>query len=264
MITSVVILGTGNVAWHLAGKLSAAEIRTTVFGRSNADRNEFSGMPHVNYALVEDGIRDDATIYLLCVNDDSISEVAEKINLDSSNNQVMAHTSGTAASSVLGDKCRNRGTFWPVQTLKRKVETKCGTIPVVITAETMMAQTWLIALAQRIHSPFTITNDATKRKLHLAAVIANNFTNHLLALTHQYCKAEEADFNILRPLILETVLKSQDLDPGIVQTGPAVRGDEKTMQAHMELLEDHPELAELYRMMSNSILKMYHEDNWRI
>lgn len=264
MISSVVIIGTGNVAWHLASRLSIAGIKTTVVARKEAQDAQFSGMDHVAVLTRADEEIRSATIIMLCVNDDSIQEVGEMLRPVIGHDQLIAHTSGTKPGSALSQLTGHWGSFWPVQTLRKGIPTLSGSIPVVITAGTMYAQTWLTALAQRISCPHTVTEDRLKSHLHLGAVMVNNFTNHMMSLTEEYCLQKDVDFSILKPLILETALKIQQQSPGTMQTGPAVRGDEGTIEQHIAMLTDFPELQDLYKFFSNSIIKMYHEDHRRI
>jgi predicted short-subunit dehydrogenase-like oxidoreductase (DUF2520 family) len=96
--------------------------------------------------------------------------------------------------------------------------------------------------------------DSSQREvLHLAAVFTNNFANHMLFWAKTLVDAEGLDFNLLRPLARETVEKAFFLTPELAQTGPARRGDLKTMQSHIEQLQANPELISLYKTLSASI-----------
>ena len=55
-------------------------------------------------------------------------------------------------------------------------------------------------------------------------------------------------------------MKVQEKEPKDVQTGPAVRNDEKTMQAHVQMLTNEPDLQRLYEVLSQSIIKMAFTD----
>ena len=261
MISTVVIVGTGNVAWHMASKLSEAKIETLVLGRNETARQDFTNMEHVHFYTSKTDRMFDAQVILLCVSDDAVQHSAQFFNGRIGQNQVIAHTSGTLEGNILYDITGHWGSFWPVQTLRKGSPPQSGIIPVVITAGSMFAQTWLTALAQIIHSPFVITDDGHKKHLHLSAVLVNNFTNHLMALAEKYCTDHNVDFTVLRPLILETALKVQHQNPANTQTGPAARGDQSTLERHMAMLTDLPELKTLYTLFTTSISKMYHEDH---
>src|SRR5690606_27098232 len=96
-------------------------------------------------------------------------------------------------------------------------------------------------------------DDEKRRKLHVAAVVSSNFVNHLYALAEDYCRKEELDFPLLYPLIRETAVRLRSFSPASLQTGPAVRGDRRTIDRHLALLSAHPELQELYRLLTASI-----------
>jgi predicted short-subunit dehydrogenase-like oxidoreductase (DUF2520 family) len=108
-------------------------------------------------------------------------------------------------------------------------------------------------LALSLSSQVQVAGDEKRLKLHIAAVIVSNFTNHLYALAAQYCQEEQADFTLLLPLIAEVATRLQYLEPRQSQTGPAVRGDQSTIEKHLQLLEAHPALKQVYALMSQSI-----------
>ena len=90
-------------------------------------------------------------------------------------------------------------------------------------------------------------------KLHVAAVIVSNFTNYLYALAEDYCRKEGIDFKQLLPLIEETANRVKDISPKQAQTGPAIRQDDETVQKHLVLLENYPQLKNIYALMTESI-----------
>jgi predicted short-subunit dehydrogenase-like oxidoreductase (DUF2520 family) len=100
-------------------------------------------------------------------------------------------------------------------------------------------------------------SSSQRRALHVAAVFACNFTNHLFAISQDLLAAENLDFNLLRPLIAETADKIRLNDPATVQTGPAIRGDDQIINSHLEMLKDKPELHELYKKLSQSIVNLH-------
>ena len=98
-----------------------------------------------------------------------------------------------------------------------------------------------------------MANDETRLQYHLSAIIVSNFSNHLFALAKEYADRNNIDFNLLLPLIEETVDRLRYFQPAAMQTGPAARGDETTMQKHLQLLNDFPQLRNIYEVMSDSI-----------
>ena len=111
----------------------------------------------------------------------------------------------------------------------------------------------LDTLAHSISERVVEANDETRVKLHLAAVMVNNFTNHLYTLVERYCKEEDLDFYLLLPLIRETASRLENIPPSKSQTGPATRGDYTTIDKHIELLNKYPQLKKLYQLFTESI-----------
>ena len=108
--------------------------------------------------------------------------------------------------------------------------------------------------ALTLSSKVSYANDEQRLKLHVAAVIVNNFTNHLYTLAADYCADEGLDFKMLQPLIEETALRLRDHRPADVQTGPAARKDMATLDKHLSILSQHPVLKKIYLRMSDSIM----------
>ena len=99
--------------------------------------------------------------------------------------------------------------------------------------------------------------DELALELHLAAVFACNFTNHLLGQAEKVMDMQQLPLDWLKPLVEETIKKAFDLGPGGSQTGPAVRNDEGTLQKHLEMLDSNPELKKLYDVISKDIGNIY-------
>jgi predicted short-subunit dehydrogenase-like oxidoreductase (DUF2520 family) len=96
--------------------------------------------------------------------------------------------------------------------------------------------------------------DSNRRAgIHLAAVFANNFTNHLYAIANELLKSENLPLDVLFPIMQETLNKLENLSPQEAQTGPAIRGDQEVIKKHLEMLRLHPEYQKIYSFVSESI-----------
>ena len=126
-------------------------------------------------------------------------------------------------------------------------------MPVIIDASDEKTLIQLLELASSISDTVVEGNDQVRLKMHLAAVFCNNFVNHLYALMQDYCKKESLDFNLLLPLIDETAARLKQLPAAEAQTGPALRGDKGTIEKHLQLLQSHPHLKNIYEVMTDSI-----------
>ena len=247
----IVIIGTGNTATILGRKLKKAGHRIIqVFGRDASAASKLAyelDTDSTNYWSV---IRKDGDIYLIAVTDDAIIDVAKHLSVPG---KVVAHTAGSVKQDVLKKTSHHYGVFYPLQSL-RKDMTTIPDIPVFVDASDEVAKKTLESLAHSIAGDkVAIAGDDARLKLHVAAVIVSNFTNHLYALAEEYCKKEGLDFKQLIPLIEETAARIETLSPKNVQTGPALRHDEETIKKHLELLKDHPQLKKIYELLTTSI-----------
>ncbi|MGB4775253.1 MAG: DUF2520 domain-containing protein, partial [Daejeonella sp.] len=187
------------------------------------------------------------------VKDDAIREVAEALNLD---NQLIVHTSGSVGLDVLEGISAKTGVFYPLQTFSQNIAIDFRTIPIAIEGSSAEVTATIRAMADRLSERVIELDSVKRRTLHIAAVFSCNFTNHLYALSQQILNTEDLSFDLLRPLIAEASAKIQMNDPVAVQTGPAVRGDNNTLARHLEILKSNTKLAELYQMLSESIVNI--------
>ena len=247
---SIVILGTGNVAKHLFDAFTAqngVEI-IQVYGRS---QNAFSYFNPIHTTSDLSNIKE-ADIYIVAISDDAISEVSKFLVAKKG---LIVHTSGSIPMNILPIKHR-RGVFYPLQTFtaNRKVDFK--EIPICIEAENKADYELLIELGSAISAKVIQLDSVQRKALHLAAVFASNFTNHMYHIAQEICIQNDAPFELLLPLINETATKIQDLSPFDAQTGPARRNDKGTHEKHLVQLK-HKKHRKIYSLLSKSIQKTY-------
>ncbi len=248
---NIVIIGTGNAATVLGKKFREAGHRIIqVFGRDASAASKLAyqfDTESTNYWSV---IRKDADVYLIAVADEAINDVAKHVHVPG---KVVAHTAGSVKKDVLKNMSHHYGVFYPLQSLRKEMN-ELPDIPVFIDASDEVARKKLEQLAQSISQEYAgMAGDEERSKMHLAAVIVSNFTNHLYKLAEDYCKKEGIEFKQLIPLIEETALRLKIISPSKTQTGPAVRNDEPTIQRHLALLEEYPQLKKIYEVMTESI-----------
>jgi predicted short-subunit dehydrogenase-like oxidoreductase (DUF2520 family) len=248
---NIVIIGTGNVATVLGKKFKEAGHHILqVFGRDASAASKLAyqfDTGSTNYWSV---IRKDADVYIVAVADDAIHEVAKHVHVPG---RVVAHTAASVKKDVLKNMSHHYGVFYPLQSLRKNMKELPG-IPVFIDASDEVAKKKLEELARSISQEKVLMADDEKRiKMHVAAVLVSNFTNHLYKLAEDYCNREGIEFNLLIPLIEETAKRLESVSPSKAQTGPAIRHDEPTIQQHLALLEKYPHLKKIYEMMTESI-----------
>jgi predicted short-subunit dehydrogenase-like oxidoreductase (DUF2520 family) len=252
-MTKVVIMGTGNLARQLfralqkTGKTKVVQ----VVGRNPIALNYFSkSTPTGNLK----GISAEADIYIVAVSDDAISSVSELITFKE---KLVIHTSGSVGLKALSGPYR-KGVCYPLQTFSRERNVDFREIPILIETDNTKDLVLLRELAMGLSDNVLEVSSEKRRFLHLAAIFANNFTNHLYQISNELLREEALPFSLLLPLIRETAEKLKQMEPYEAQTGPARRGDKTTMEEHLKLL-DHKDHREIYTLLSNSIKHTYAE-----
>ena len=237
------------LAWHLHN--SGHEI-VQVYGRHLAAAKFIGNLMDIPCTDKISDITDEADIYLLSVNDDAIEEIARNLRLG---DKVIAHTSGSVAMKILDPVSPNYGIFYPLQTLSKNVSVDFGVIPICINGSNEKTKSILKDLASSLTSKVVEIDDDKRLAIHIAAVFANNFTNHLFSVSQMVLEKSGLSFEIFKPLINETVRKIQNHEPLNVQTGPAIRHDEKTIEQHLKFLREDGRFADLYKILSDDIQK---------
>ena len=247
----IVLIGSGNVAFHLAKAFSEAQIPISqIFGRNTTELQKISeqfSIPFSTETLA------DADLYIISVSDSSITEVSSLIK---NKNALVAHTSGSVSREALSGNYR-KSVFYPLQTFSKSKNLDYSKIPFFIDAENENDEEILKNLASKISKNVMLANDEKRKYIHLTAVFACNFVNHLYARAKEISDSQGITFDYFLPLIDETTQKIHELEPKLAQTGPAIRNDEKVLKLHESLLTDEEKLK-IYKTLNESIKKMYH------
>ena len=246
----VSILGSGNVATHLINaflKADAVEL-VQVYSRNISDIEQLKNDVQIT-DTTQNLIPVDVTI--IAISDDAIPEFSNHLNIKG----ITAHTSGSVSMSDLNDSLI-RGVFYPLQTFSKGKSLDFSDTPICIEAENNQALDLLKKLALAISNKVYEINSEQRKKLHLAAVFVNNFTNHLYQIGNSICDDHKIPFEILHPLIKETAYKIKEISPKEAQTGPAIRNDNKTIEKHLAQLSTQEK--KIYNILTDSISKTYH------
>ena len=247
----IVLIGSGNVAFHLAKAFTEAQIPISqIFGRNTTELQKISeqfSIPFSTETLA------DADLYIISVSDSSIAEVSALIK---NKNVLVAHTSGSVSREALSGNFR-KSVFYPLQTFSKSKNLDYSKIPFFIDAENENDEEILKNLASKISKNVMLANDEKRKYIHLTAVFACNFVNHLYARAKEISDSQGIPFDYFLPLIDETTQKIHELEPKLAQTGPAIRNDEKVLKLHESLLTDEEKLK-IYKTLNESIKKMYH------
>lgn len=249
----VVCIGAGRLAHHLMPALQHAGCDIVqVYNRTQWPAVLLAKRMHVSRHTTDlSEIDKNADLYFLTLSDDAISNIAYQLEEIHDIQGIGVHCSGVFGKDIL--PFANKGVFYPLQTFSEHHEVEWQSTPIIITSENQEVAEKLKTLAAKISSSVYEMTDQQKTVVHLSAVFANNFTNHMLTLAETICKENNVPFEILKPLIETTVHKALTLGPSMSQTGPAIRGDDTTIQKHLQLLEKHPEMIEVYKVITKSI-----------
>ncbi|MDB5142824.1 MAG: oxidoreductase [Mucilaginibacter sp.] len=250
----ITIIGSGNVATHLAAAFkNAGHAIVQVYSRDLQNASLLAY--HVRAEAIDDldRINPETDLFMIAVKDDAIETVASAV---AKYPKLTVHTSGATDLQALLNHTPQAGVFYPLQTFSKTKEVNFNTVPLCIEGANEQIASQLNELAYTITQNVYRINSAERKTLHLAAVFANNFPNYLYYLSQQLLAEHQLPFDLLRPLIMETAEKIQAHLPADVQTGPAIRNDEKTMAAHLQQLAEKPDLQQLYKLLSQGIIKM--------
>jgi len=245
----IVIIGSGNVAYHLAKAFTQKNIPLAqLFGRNEKDLNKISQELNIPFST---DILEDADLYIICVSDSSVENISKLIT---KKDCLVAHTSGSLPKQILVGEYR-KSSFYPLQTFSKSKALDYSKIPFFIETENSEDQKTLTGLASEISENVMESSHEKRKYIHLTAVFACNFVNHLFSRAKEISDAQEIPFDYFLPLIDETVKKIHEIEPKSAQTGPAVRNDKRVLELHEQLLAE--ESLEIYKTMNHSIKKMY-------
>ncbi len=249
------ILGTGNLAWHLAPALEeAGHTVTEIFGRDIKKAEKITQRVYVAEAKDDlDFSESEAQIFILAVSDNAISALADEIILPE--DSILVHTSGSVALDILGySSAAYTGIFYPLQTFTKSRVIDFDEVPFLLESEDQTTLQTLKKLAKSLSPLQFVVKSKDRLALHVAAVFAGNFTNHMIRLAEEIMHRQGLDFEMLKPLIIEAISKSLEIGAQQAQTGPALRGDLSTLDLHHNFLNYNEQVAEIYRLISQDIM----------
>ncbi len=240
-MNKIAIIGHGNVGYHLANCLSSQQYEVTIFSRNSTEK----------CVLPLDNLVPSAFDFIvLCVSDDAVKKISNQIDITDA---TLLHTSGSRPLSDL-DKHTKCGVIYPLQTLSKAKKIDFLSFPIFIEASEE-AKEDLLTFVQSFGKDIRFLTSANRIKLHLAAVFACNFSNHLYHVAEIMLAELAMPFRDLQPLVEETLKKAIELTPSKSQTGPAVREDKQTMQQHEDMLQDK-QSKKIYKLMTKNIQRL--------
>lgn len=249
------IVGTGNMARCLCEQFTkAGHSIHEIFGRNEIETQELAKR-YAAFIVQNLGELDEKVDFIiLAVSDSAIAEVAEALPETSA---IVVHCSGSLDIEILSHKrSKFYGVFWPIQSISGPPFTDLLQVPIAVEGNAGETEKMLLALADSVSNRTFTAGSSERRKLHLAAVFINNFGNALYHAAFQIVNETGQKPEIFKPLMLETMRKALEFSPEKSQTGPAKRGDDITMEMHLEMLGNKPEVKEVYKVLSEYIKLM--------
>ncbi|MCF6366511.1 MAG: DUF2520 domain-containing protein [Bacteroidales bacterium] len=251
----IVIIGAGNVATNIAKVLKekvGAEIH--IHSKTENSAKLLADKLQASYSSDFNNITPNANLYIISISDNAISEIVQNKTLkEKINNNFVVHTAGSISMDVLKNLSANYGIFYPLQTFSKFKQANFKNIPLCLEANSGFNYNRLSKYAFQISEDVRKINSEQRKYIHLAAVFANNFSNRMFAIAEEILKDKQINFDIMLPLINETVAKIQKNSPSKSQTGPAIRNDKEVTDMHIKLLSENKNLQEIYNLISKNI-----------
>lgn len=249
----IVLIGAGNVATHLGRALQEAGYEVVqVYSRTEESASVLAGKLSAEYTVDIDMIRRDADLYIVALKDTALQELAGRL-VKGREQALFVHTAGSMPMDLWKGYALRYGVLYPMQTFSKQREVDFRTVPFFIEASAAGDLQLLHEVAGRLSPKVYEATSGQRKYLHIAAVFACNFTNHMYALSSHILEKQGIPFEVMLSLIDETARKVHELSPVQAQTGPAIRYDENVINKHLELLADAPPVQELYEKISKSI-----------
>lgn len=246
----ITFIGAGNVASVLSSKLKNKGFEIVeIWSKTEKSARDLALKLDCNFTTNLNDLQH-TDLFVIAVKDDFIKET---VHLITDTETPIVHTSGCVGIDIFSHK-NNSGVFYPLQTFNKKIEMDFENLPICIESNNPTLESDLIDLANSITKSVHKLNSEQRKKIHIAAVFACNFSNHMLSISEDIMKKNNMDFSLLKPLIEMTFQKIKNNSPKDMQTGPAFREDEKVMEEHLKQLENKKEFKELYSKISESII----------
>ena len=249
------LVGAGNLATQLGiALINSGNQIVQVWSRTPKSASVLAAKLNCPYTSDISLLSSDADIYILAVSDNAIASILSQRTWGET---LVVHTAGSTPMSILAPYCKNFGVFYPFQTFTIAKKVAFDHVPVCIEANSPSNLETLKNLAGSISQNIRFYDSAQRQQIHLSAVFASNFVNHFYAIAEELLQDKGIGFDILKPLILETAAKAVEQSPFSSQTGPASRKDTVVMNKHISMLDEFPDLKNLYSEISERIIQTH-------
>ena len=236
----IVIIGAGNLAWHIAPKLKKLGHEIIgVYSRTKKSADLLSKRIGSDSFSDIERIPENADLYIVALHDKAVRQLKFIPKF-------IAHTSGATPLSAFPVKFKNVGVFYPLQSFSKNRTVKFDSVPFLIESKNTKTKKVLSDLARQFSNNVHFVSSEKRKRVHLAAVFANNFVNHMYSLSAEILQENQLSFDLLKPLIFETAAKIKENHPDKMQTGPARRNDQPVIKEHLKLLRGKKQRKDVY------------------
>ena len=251
----IALIGAGRVASCMGPRLKqAGHTVTGVYSRTLANAEQLAKVVGAPAFDTLESVPE-ADVYLVMLSDDALLQLAPAI-VKGREKALFLHTAGSVPMDLWKEAGAKRyGVLYAMQTFSKGADIDWPEVPVFVEGCSPAELEIVRNLASDLSGKVTELSSEGRKKLHVAAVFTCNFSNHMYAIAQKLLATEGVPFSVMLPLVRETARKVESMSPEDAQTGPAIRGDRKVMDQHLELLKGYPEYAELYRLISTDINK---------
>ena len=254
--TSIAFIGAGNLATNLAVALYKKGFRVVqIYSRTEESAGKLAQAVEASCTTDLNEVVTDAQLYVVSLKDDAFLELLPRM-VEGRGQGLWVHTAGSISMNVWQGQAERFGVFYPMQTFTKARLVDFREIPVFVESNSEADTRFLKNIAAALSGCVYECTSEERQSLHLAAVFACNFTNHMYALASRLLAKYNLPFEAMLPLIDETARKVHAMNPQAAQTGPAVRYDRQVIDKHLAMLSDEPEMQQIYRLLSESIHRL--------
>jgi predicted short-subunit dehydrogenase-like oxidoreductase (DUF2520 family) len=245
------IIGTGNMAHFWCYHLLQHQFEVSIWGRNTERSKQIANQYNIQQTIDLNTIPDDSDqLCILAVADRAIATISGLLNFEKT---IVIHCAGTLSVNQINDSISNKGVLWPIYSINKTSYTTKHKIPFAVEGSSTIMTQLLQELIEHIGFKATMLTHNQRKQLHVAAVCSNNFVNHILALTQEFCIESNIPFELLHPITQQTIALNETNNFKELQTGPAIRNDIETILSHESILKQHSELLKIYKILTESI-----------
>ncbi len=255
-IMNIALVGAGNLATSLGVALRKNGHRVCqVFSRTMDSAKMLAERIDAEPITDIDRLTLNADVYIVALKDSAIASLLPSLQ-KGREERLFLHTAGSMPMDVFAPYFLHYGVLYPMQTFSKTRIVDFSHVPCFIEADSPDTLNRVKSLADTLTDRVVNLTSESRKYLHLAAVFACNFSNLCYQMAHNVLKGVDLPFDLLLPLIDETVMKVHQLEPAQAQTGPAIRYDQNVISAHLHLLGQDPDMAAFYQMASEQIHRL--------